>query len=297
MIINTSALAMLFTGFKALFQGAFDGAPTQWERIAMTIPSSTSQEVYAWLGQFPGFREWLGDRVINNLKTHNYTIRNLTWENTVGVPRTSIEDDNYGVFGPMFQELGRTAKVHPDELVFALLAEGFASVCYDGKPFFAADHPVLDKDGVSHGVSNTGGGAGTPWYLLDTSRAVRPIILQKRRDYAFTTKDQPDDDNVFMRQEYLYGADARLNVGYGLWQLAYASKDDLDATNYGAARATMMSLKGDRGRQLGIKPNLLVVPPTLEGAGLEILNAERTQAGATNVYKGTAELMVCPWLA
>jgi len=44
-------------------------------------------------------------------------------------------------------------------------------------------------------------------------------------------------------------------------------------------------------------PNLLVVPPALEHAGLTILNAERDQYGATNVYKGTAELLVVPWLA
>jgi phage major head subunit gpT-like protein len=44
-------------------------------------------------------------------------------------------------------------------------------------------------------------------------------------------------------------------------------------------------------------PRLLIVPPALEAAGLEILNAERDAAGATNVWRGTAELLVVPWLA
>jgi phage major head subunit gpT-like protein len=56
-------------------------------------------------------------------------------------------------------------------------------------------------------------------------------------------------------------------------------------------------MKGDHARPLGIRPTHLVVPPSLEGQALEILNAERDAAGATNVYKGTAQLIVCPWLA
>ncbi len=55
-------------------------------------------------------------------------------------------------------------------------------------------------------------------------------------------------------------------------------------------------MKGDHGQPLRIKPNLLVVPRSLEGAALELLNAERNAAGATNVWKGTATLFVCDWL-
>jgi len=56
-------------------------------------------------------------------------------------------------------------------------------------------------------------------------------------------------------------------------------------------------MKGDHGRPLGIMPNVLVVPPSLRENGLEILNAERDSGGATNVWRGTAELLVVPWLA
>ena len=31
------------------------------------------------------------------------------------------------------------------------------------------------------------------------------------------------DENVFMRDEYLYGVNARDGVGYGFWQMAYGS--------------------------------------------------------------------------
>ena len=109
--------------------------------------------------------------------------------------------------------------------------------------------------------------------------------------------DNPEDEGVFMRKELRYGVDARLNVGYGLWQMAYASKQTLDATAYGAARAAMMSFKGDNGKPLGVVPDLLVVPPSLEGTGLTILQAEKNAAGADNIYRNTARLLVSPWLA
>ena len=97
-------------------------------------------------------------------------------------------------------------------------------------------------------MSNFQGGAGTAWYLLDTTKAIKPFILQVRRDYAFVSKTAVADDNVFMGNEFVYGVDGRLNVGYGLWQLAYASKQTLDMTNYAAARASMMSVKSDGGK-------------------------------------------------
>lgn len=44
-------------------------------------------------------------------------------------------------------------------------------------------------------------------------------------------------------------------------------------------------------------PTHLVGPPMLEKEGLELLNADRNAAGATNVYRDTAKLIVTPWLA
>jgi phage major head subunit gpT-like protein len=156
---------------------------------------------------------------------------------------------------------------------------------------------VLDENGDVTSVSNDGGGAGDPWFLLDLSRPLKPVLLQKRKDFNFVAKDKDTDDNVFDQNEYVYGSDARCNVGFGFWQIAYGSKDTLNAANYEAARGAILGMKGDYGRPLGLKPTHLIVPPSLEGAAMEILNAERDAAGATNVWKGTAELAVVPWLA
>jgi phage major head subunit gpT-like protein len=126
---------------------------------------------------------------------------------------------------------------------------------------------------------------------------LKPIILQKRKDFEFVAIDRLTDDNVFRNKEFQYGADARGNAGFGFWQFAWGSKQTLDATHYATARAALSGMKGDYGRPIGIMPNLLVVPPALESAARKILNSEYATGGETNEWKGTAELLVVPWLA
>lgn len=293
MIINSGNLQTLYRGFNAAFRDGFGQAPADHEVVMLDVTSRTATEEYGWLGQFPGLKEWVGERVLRGIKEHGYTIRNKKYEATVEVLRDSIEDDHYGVYSPLFGEMGRAAAAHPCEMVFAQLKGGFATTCYDGQYFFDSDHP--GADGTS--VSNTGGGAGTGWYLLDCSRMIKPIIFQRRRDYDLRRMDMRDDEHVFMRDAYRYGVDARVNAGYGLWQLAYGSKQALTTATYEAARVALMGVKGDEGRPMGIMPTHLVVPPSLEHEALNLLNAERLANGATNVYRGTAKLIVTPWLA
>lgn len=296
LVVNRGNLAILTQAFNAAFKGGFGTAKPMWSEVAMKVPSTTGEEKYGWLGATTRFREWLGERVYQNLKVHDYAIKNKTFENTVGVPREAIEDDQFGIYTPLMTQLGQDAALHPDELVFALVASGFTNLCYDGQYFFDTDHPVGPSEAPAS-VSNFGGGAGTAWYLLDTSKAVKPFILQMRRDYAFVAKTDPKDDNVFDKNEYVWGVDGRLNVGFGLWQMAYASKQTLDVTNYAAARTAMMGFKADSGKPLNITPGVLLVPPTLEKAALDLIQAERLANGATNTYRNTARVVVCPWLA
>lgn len=297
MIVTSGNLRTLGVGFNAAFKMGLGMATPMRSIVSTRVPSTTGKEEYGWLGKFPGMREWIGDRQLNNLRTHDYAIKNRDWEDTVTVDRNDIEDDNLGIYGPMFQEMGIATEQHPDELVFGLLKAGFSTPCYDGQFFFDTDHPVLDENGVEQSVANTDGGSGTPWFLIDDSRALKPVIFQDRKKPQFVSKDKVDDDNVFMRKQFIYGVDARYNVGFGFWQLAWGSKQTLNAANYAAARAAMMEMKGDFGRRLGVRPRVLVVPPRLESAGLKLLNNELGANGETNEWKGTARLEVVEWLA
>jgi phage major head subunit gpT-like protein len=62
--------------------------------------------------------------------------------------------------------------------------------------------PELDEAGV--------------WYLLDDTLPVRPFVWQERTAVEWTAKFDPNDDNVFKLDEFLFGGRMRGNAGYGL---------------------------------------------------------------------------------
>jgi phage major head subunit gpT-like protein len=74
--------------------------------------------------------------------------------------------------------------------------------------------------------------------------------------------------------------------------------------NYVAVRTSMMAYKGEDNQPLTVVPNLLVVPPQLEGAAKLILEADFlagvnavNTAPQSNTYKGTAKILMIPELA
>jgi phage major head subunit gpT-like protein len=65
------------------------------------------------------------------------------------------------------------------------------------------------------------------WFLLDTSRAVRALILQQRSDVPveFTAMESGNaSESAWWHDRFFYGVRGRYNVGYGLWQTAYGSQ-------------------------------------------------------------------------
>lgn len=292
MQVNQASLTGIFTGFQNIFNGAFAKATPLWDKVATKVPSSTGEESYKWLGDIPTMKEWIGDREIQNLGAYDYTIKNKDFEMTIAVKKNDIQDDKLGIYRPLVEDLGNAAAVYPDEMVFGLLANGFKGKCYDGKAFFAEDHPVgqgKDKQSVSNkgtgkltvenygkarstmmgfkngkgkslrvkptllvvppelegkgreilyaeqinGTTNVYKGtaellvvpelSGEAWFLLDTSRPLKPFIFQEREAAKLDSMDKPNDESVFWRNEYTYGVNARGNAGYAYWQMAYGS--------------------------------------------------------------------------
>ena len=242
-------------------------------------------------------REWLGDRQIKNLAAHDYSIKNKKFESSIAIPRDDLDDDTYGVFTPMYEEMGYAAATHPDELVFAMLASGFNTLCYDGQNYFDSDHPVGNEETGINSVSNMQAGGGEAWFLLDVNRPLKPIIFQRRRNYSIKAMTKDDDESVFMRDEYRYGVDARVNAGFGLWQLAHGSKATLNEANFKSARTAMKSLKSDEGRPLNVMPKLLVVGPANESAAESLIKLRDLPGGGTNPLYNAVEILVVPWLA
>jgi phage major head subunit gpT-like protein len=139
-------------------------------------------------------------------------------------------------------------------------------------------------------------GAGEIWILADLSRPLKPFIFQKRRDYEFTTKeDGRTSDHVFMKDQYLYGVDARVAAGFGFWQMAFGSKADLTSANLRAAYTAMTNFTDDEGRKLNIRPTHLIVGNTNHFKARDILMSEQV-GGSTNTDRNLVQLMHAPLL-
>ncbi|WP_436882614.1 Mu-like prophage major head subunit gpT family protein [Enterobacter asburiae] len=231
MLVNASTLQMIFINLKTTFNKAFSAAPSMWDKVATLVPSTGSENDYAWLQNFPRMRKWVGDKMIKSLAAHKYTLVNDDYEATVAVKRNHIKDDQLGIYAPQAQDAGFSAKQWPDELVFEVLNKSFTEKCYDGLPFFSDKHMIGKAQ-----YSNTGKKA------LDASSVAK----------------------------------------------AKAS--------YGAARTQLSKIKDEDGRPLNIRPTLLVVPPALEDEANTLMTAERLDDGKANIYKGTATVLVVPWL-
>jgi len=294
LVVNAATLKAAQTSFQTLFQNAFSSVKQTYRAIAMVVPSTTSANSYKWLGQLPGIRKWLGDKVVHNLTAHGYFLENEDFELTVGVKRNDIEDDQLGVYNPLFANIGDASARHPDELTWPALVAGFTTgQGFDKVPFFSATHPVNGIDVQDGTFANRPAvlGTGEPWFLVDDTRPIQPIIFQEREGYHFVSQTDPQSEGVFKRKEFLYGVEARVTVGYGLPQLIYGSREPLTAAAYKAARLALSSQKRIDGKSpLGVNGTKLIVGEGNFEAANVLLTNDRDAAGATNTWKGTAKL-------
>lgn len=297
MIVNRTSIAAVFTTLKATFNKAFEAAPNVWQEIAMLVPSNSGKNDYSWLGRFPKMRKWVGEKNVKALEAYNYVITNDDHEATVEVDRNDIEDDNLGIYTPMAEGAGDSAKQLPDELVIEAANGVFTNFCFDGQYMCDTDHEVagasvsnkitavlshatialalasygaaktalrtfkddegrplncrptvllvppaledtanalMTVDKLEDGKPNPYKGqckvvvdgrltSSTAWFLLDTSKPVKPFVFQERKKPVFVQQIDPSSDDVFMKKKFKFGAEARGAAGYAFWQLIVGS--------------------------------------------------------------------------
>ncbi len=137
MDINRGNMNALFAGFKSNFQEGMGMADKSYLRFTTTVKSTHASEIFPFLERFGGMREWIGDRQIKSVASHKYTIVNDEFEDTVGVKRNDIEDDSYGLYKPILEDLGFNAEDLWRELAEAALSGGFAAEWIDELAFFS----------------------------------------------------------------------------------------------------------------------------------------------------------------
>jgi len=298
MLVNKESLASIFTGLKTLFHNALKAEPGNWQLTAMEVPSDAEGEDYAWLGRFPKWRKWVGDKVIKNIVAGIYYKKNEDFETTISVRRNHIDDDRLGIYNTQATQAGEAAAELHDIIVDDLKNNAFSATCIDGQFYYDVDHPVagvsVSNKGVkqlssataataaaSYGAAriaimsfkdeegmplrlvpdvlevppaleaiakklcnadklddnspnpyqgtatvlvNPALSSATGWMLHVTQKkSVKPFIVQMRKKPTFVSQTSPENEEVFMRGEFHFGAEARATGLYGYWQLSYGS--------------------------------------------------------------------------
>ena len=301
--ITAPLLGSINNAVNMAFNTQLFATSSLYQRFTLDTTSTGAAEVYPRLDMIQGIREWVGDRMVQSVSELSFTITNKDFEQTIGVKRTDIEDDRYGILSVLAQEMGQNAARFPDLLIAKLMLAGHTTATYDGQNFFDTAHPTFDSSGnAGPTVANYVAGSGPAWFLFDTKRVVKPLIYQKRKPFVLLPKFNPTDPQVFWNKEFEWGTDGRGNAGFGMWQLGYMSNAALTHDALIAARTAMASIRRPDGTPMGIMPDLLVVSPTNFPAAkaLYLNDFQPLIAPATslvpNQVKGMFEPLENPWI-
>lgn len=264
-IITPTLLGSINNGLSLAFNSQLFAAEGIYKQFAFDATSTGAAEVYPRLDMLMGLREWIGPREVQNLTQRSFTISNRLFEQTISVKRTDLEDDKYGIYGPIASEMGQAAGRFPDLLMAQLLASGTSTLWGDGTAYFfdPAGHSNYSNAGVPTTTFNYVSGAYPGWYLIDTTRVLKPTIFQTRVPFSLTARFNPDDPAVWENDEFQWGTRGRCNAGFGLWQLIFYSTQEMTPANLLAARTQMAMLRRPDGAPMGIKPNKLMVGSSL----------------------------------
>jgi phage major head subunit gpT-like protein len=62
----------------------------------------------------------------------------------------------------------------------------------------------------------------TNWFIMDTKRVIKALLLQMRKEFEFDALEM-NTETGFLRDKYYYGVRARYNVGFGEWRCCFGA--------------------------------------------------------------------------
>ena len=172
MALDTAKATAILRDLTQKFDSALGEYTPFYPRICTVRPSNRRDENYGWIGALPGVREWIGERVFNQLAAAKYLLANKNWEDSIAIDRFDLADDILGMYDLAFPMLGEEAAKHPDTLLFNAVINGETQACFDGQYFFSASHAW--------------GSSGTQSNLLAATAATPTIPTSAEWKKAFT---------------------------------------------------------------------------------------------------------------
>jgi len=150
MIDRITSRAVIGRFYRTLEQDAGVG----WvNALGMYFGSDQASEEYAWLGQTPAMREWIGGRHAKGFRENGIIVENKHFEATIEIAVRHMRRDKSGQAMLRIDELADRANSHWASLLSTLIIGAESTVCYDGQFFFDTDHAEGDSGAQSNDIS------------------------------------------------------------------------------------------------------------------------------------------------
>lgn len=136
--------------YKALEQ---DEGASWIGAVSNLFASDQASEEYAWLGQSPAMREWIGGRNAKGFRENGLTITNKHYEATLEILVKDLRREKSGQALLRIRELAQRTNAHWASLLSTLILGGLTGVCYDGQYFFDTDHEEGDSGAQDNDIT------------------------------------------------------------------------------------------------------------------------------------------------
>ncbi len=144
MLINRENLEALYKSLSTAFQdGIALPPPADLAFMFTDFPSDTSENLYAWVDFIQGFREWVGERVWNNVRGQKFSVTNRDFECSTSIGRNDLLDNRYGIAATILKQKAAAWPLKLQQLVAEVLTGN--KLCYTGKALCATNHKLGDQ--------------------------------------------------------------------------------------------------------------------------------------------------------
>lgn len=116
-------------------------AENDWAaQAAHQVDSDQASEKYVLAHRPPAARIWKGPRLLGELGTEEFEIKNEHYESSIQIPMEWIRRDKTGQIDMEIQGLAARMMQNRENLMAQLLIKGDSQTCFDGQYFFDTDH-------------------------------------------------------------------------------------------------------------------------------------------------------------
>lgn len=143
-LVDPTTITM-FTGIQLNFLKMLESMPAMWSsEVLEMVPESMTlvDEFYIDLST-GGFRPWTGDRQMRDLLQQAFTMKKSPFEDSAQVPKILAMNGAYQqIAGSETNRMAGNYMTFTNRAAKDVMQRGKTIIIWDGKAFFATDHPV-----------------------------------------------------------------------------------------------------------------------------------------------------------